>query len=186
MALYCRHHSGKLARQKVRSRQYLESGLSFFELKQKTNKGLTVKHRMPTSGLELKITPDTEEFLSSLALRVSPDFSPVLANDFLRATLADRAEDGSGERVTVDIGLTFATNDRDLPLPGTAIVEVKQPGLNRFTPAMQALRAARVFPTSVSKYCLGVSLLYQNDVKCNGFKPKLLLINRLMREAGYA
>ena len=48
---------------------------------------------------------------------------------------------------------------------------------------MKALRAAGVFPTSVSKYCLGVSLLYE-DVKHNSFKPTLLLIKKLMKEAG--
>lgn len=184
MVLYRLHHAGKLVRHKVRSRQYVESGLSFFEIKQKTNKGLTVKHRLRTGCLNASMTPDTEEFLSSRAPRAELDLSPVLANDFLRATLVNLAEAGVGERITLDIGLTFAANGRGVPLPGTAIVEVKQRGLNRSSPAMQALTAARVFPTRVSKYCLGVSLLCA-DVKHNSFKPQLLAIKKLMKEAGY-
>lgn len=184
MVLYRLHHAGKQARHKVRSRQYVESGLSFFEVKEKTNKGLTIKHRLPTGRLKARMTPDTEEFLSSRAPRAGPDLYPVLANGFLRATLMNLAEAGVGERITVDIGLTFAANGREVPLLGTAIVEVKQRDLNRSSPAMQAMRAARVLPTSFSKYCLGVSLVYE-DVKHNSFKPKLLLIKKLMTEAGY-
>lgn len=37
-----------------------------------------------------------------------------------------------------------------------------------------------IHPTGFSKYCIGVSLLYQN-VKYNNFKPKLRLVHKLMR-----
>ena len=183
MALYRLHHAGKQPRHKLRSREYVESGLYFFEIKEKTNKGLTVKHRLPTRRLTARITPDIEEYLSSRSPRAESDVSPVLINDFTRATLVNREEAGVGERITVDIDLKFAGNGRQVPLPGTAIVEVKQAGVNWSSPAMKTLRAAGVFPTSVSKYCLGVSLLYEY-VKHNSFKPTLVLIKKLMREAG--
>jgi hypothetical protein len=47
-ALYNRHHAGAADRYKVRSRAYIESNLSFFEVKHKTNKKRTIKNRMQT------------------------------------------------------------------------------------------------------------------------------------------
>ena len=47
-ALYQRHHSGGRNRYKVRSREYVDSGLSFLEIKLKTNKDRTIKSRLKT------------------------------------------------------------------------------------------------------------------------------------------
>jgi hypothetical protein len=44
--LYNAHHNGKLNRNKVRYREYVNSELSFFEIKFKDNKNKTVKFRI--------------------------------------------------------------------------------------------------------------------------------------------
>ena len=43
--MYNVHHQGKMNRYKVRHREYVDSGISFFEIKFKSNKGKTVKKR---------------------------------------------------------------------------------------------------------------------------------------------
>ena len=44
-ALFCRHHAGAAVRHKVSGRAYLDTGLSFLEVKAKDNRGRTRVHR---------------------------------------------------------------------------------------------------------------------------------------------
>jgi len=44
--MYNMHHNGKLNRVKVRTRSYVNSGISFLEIKKKNNKGKTTKNRI--------------------------------------------------------------------------------------------------------------------------------------------
>ena len=61
------------------------------------------------------------------------------------------------------------------------MAELKQPGVDRTSPFMQRMRAARVRPAGMSKYCVGVSLLY-SALQHNAFKPTLRTLDRLMKE----
>jgi hypothetical protein len=54
---------------------------------------------------------------------------------------------------------------------------VKQSGINRGSAFIRAMRELSLHPSGVSKYCVGVSLLYES-VKHNNFKPKLRLIDK--------
>ncbi len=47
--MFTMHQNGKLNRQKIRIRSYVESNLSFLEVKNKNNKGRTNKTRVPTN-----------------------------------------------------------------------------------------------------------------------------------------
>src|SRR4051812_18873006 len=46
LALYNKHHNGKLNRYKIRHRTYVESDTGFLEVKFKNNKGRTIKNRV--------------------------------------------------------------------------------------------------------------------------------------------
>jgi hypothetical protein len=181
MDLYFRHHAGDRVRYKVRSREYVDSGVSFLELKRKTNKDRTVKERVRTLA-PLNHGAGVDDFLLSRFPLALPGLAPRLTSEFSRATLAGKRVD---ERVTIDVDLCFSGNGGEASLPGVAIVEVKQAARDRGSPVMHALRSAGITPSGISKYCLGVALLYQG-VKHNSFKPRLLQLEKLMRGDGSA
>ena len=55
LALYLKHHNGRLNRFKVRKRYYVASKLGFFEIKFKNNKGRTVKKRISDDDISTDI-----------------------------------------------------------------------------------------------------------------------------------
>jgi hypothetical protein len=59
--MYMRHHDRQLVRQKIRIRQYVDSNLTFLEIKRKNNKGRTSKKRIIVPGFD--ITADTPSVL---------------------------------------------------------------------------------------------------------------------------
>jgi hypothetical protein len=173
-ALYHQHHAGKANRLKVRARRYLVTGQAFFEVKRKTNKERTVKQRVPTAHLATSAAPAAE------LLAVTPldptTLAPRLWNRFSRLTLVatDRAE-----RLTIDVGLRFAADGRQLALPGVAVAEVKQAGVGRDGGFLAAMHAAHIAPLGFSKYCIGAALLFP-ELKHNRFKPRLRRLAQLM------
>lgn len=175
-ALYLQHHAGKLNRYKVRSRRYVVTDQSFLEVKLKTNKDRTVKRRLPTDSLATSCTPELAGFVAANVPGPAGGLEPKLWNAFTRITLVSRAHP---ERVTIDLDLSFRAGGREIELPGVAIVEVKQDGVDRDSGFIKQLHAAAIQPTSFSKYCIGVSLLYP-QVKHNRFKPKLRLVQKLI------
>jgi len=176
-ALYRRHHAGGHNRYKVRSREYLDSHLSFLEIKHKVDSHRTIKNRMQTPDMVTDITSETDDFMDAYFPLDPEALEPKLWNDFYRITLVSKQQQ---ERLTLDLNLNFGADNRQMSLPGVAIAEVKQAGINRNSVFMQQMRAMRVRPTGFSKYCIGVSLLHPG-VKHNNFKPKLQLINKLMK-----
>ncbi|NTW04425.1 MAG: VTC domain-containing protein, partial [Oscillochloris sp.] len=179
--LYMSHHAGWLNRYKVRSRRYVGTNQSFIEVKLKTNKDRTVKQRISTDSFTMACTPEVSDFIATHTSGEAPALEPKLWNEFSRITLASVSE---RERVTVDLNLRFRGNGQFLPLPGVAIVEVKQDGMSRDSAFIQQLHAVGLYPTGFSKYCVGVSLLY-SEVKHNRFKPKIRLVQKLMGGSSY-
>ena len=51
--MYLRHHDRQLVRQKIRVRQYVDSHLTFLEIKRKNNKGRTSKKRIVVPGFAI-------------------------------------------------------------------------------------------------------------------------------------
>jgi hypothetical protein len=177
MAFYLRHHAGNEVRVKVRSREYTDSRLSYLEIKRKTNKDRTVKERLQTPEPVTQASRQVDDFLLSQYPLAEPGLSPKLSNGFSRATLVSNH---GPERLTLDIDLSFEGNGRTASLPGVAIIEVKQARFDRTSPVISGMRALGIPPRGISKYCIGVALLYP-EIKHNAFKPKLLLLNQLMR-----
>ncbi len=66
-------------------------------------------------------------------------------------------------------------------LPGVAVAEVKQDGFSINSDFIQQMRAMKTPPERFSKYCQGITHFYP-QVKYNRFKPRTLLINRIIRQ----
>jgi len=166
------HHNGKLIRYKVRHREYIESRLGFLEVKFRSNKGRIIKDRiryqnrndMEFAGFIEKHTPYNPGNLKCTVI-----------NHFNRFTLVDH---GLRERVTSDFNISFTTPERNISLNGLVIIEIKQARADKTSLIYQALKKNSIRPASISKYCVGISLLNEKS-KSNNFKQTLLQINKL-------
>jgi len=166
------HHNGKLNRFKVRQREYIESKLGFLEVKIRSNKGRIVKERIRFQN------PNTQSFAGFIEKHTpySPDkLVCTVVNHFNRFTLVDHF---MHERVTTDFNISFTDNTRNISLNGLVIVEIKQAHADKTSLIYQALKKNNIRPASISKYCIGVSLLNEKS-KNNNFKHTILQINKL-------
>ncbi len=182
--LFQSHHRGMGRRVKVRERQYQTTGQLFLEVKQRSNKGVTSKARTEAPDwlhvLEPASMPSDLLDLAGSGGSEAARLVPALWNSYERITLVRR---GQLERVTIDTGLTYTTSGRrQHSADGVAIVEVKQPRIDRNSPFMQRLRELGVRPSGFSKYCIGMSLL-RPEVRHNRFRPKLRALKGLMEGA---
>ena len=87
--MYLNHHNGRLTRQKVRIRTYVDTDDNFFEVKLKNNHGRTKKKRIHLTGADTLLQDGAAEFLEEhtmLPMHLS-DLSPKIGNHFRRITL---------------------------------------------------------------------------------------------------
>jgi len=175
LQMYHAHHRGAAVRYKVRSREYVLSGLTMFEVKQKTLKGQTVKHRLQTPYILTDPRALPHDFINKAYPDVPDDLRPALWNRFWRVTLVNLV---APERVTLDFGLSFLHDGLTFPVPGIAIAEVKQRQRSRNTPFWRHLHDLSIGPSPISKYCLGVTFT-RPWVKQNNFKPLHRKLQRL-------
>jgi hypothetical protein len=181
--LFQQHHTGRRERFKVRTRSYVDSHLSFLEVKHKVRQNRTVKNRIATPALLTAVTPEADAFLNDYLPFAAEVLEPKLWNEYTRITLVSRRD---CERLTLDLRLRFTGYEdsfaagRSLDLPGLAIAEVKQDGLDRGSAFMSRMREMGVRPTGFSKYCAGVAMLFE-EVKHNNFKPKMRLVEKLVQ-----
>ena len=157
LGLYHLHHAGRLPRQKVRLREYVETGDRFLEIKERRNTGQTVKSRVPCT-----------------ALPHCPGLEPTLTVRYRRITLVPLR---GRARVTIDLDLVMARGPECARFPGVAIIEEKR-AERRHSPMDDLLRSFGVRPHSFSKYCVGIASLYP-AVRVNRFKPLLRRLHRL-------
>lgn len=112
---------------KVRTRTYLDSGLTMLEVKSKGCRNATVKHRTTHSNrrhLDLATERFVDERLG--ADGVARTLRPVLTTTYRRITLLSRADNS---RITIDRGLRCVDEyGRCVQLPGSVIVETKTAG----------------------------------------------------------
>lgn len=105
--MYHLHHNRRLTRQKIRTRTYIETGVTYLEVKNKSNKGRTHKRRMALDrSLFAAAATDTAaaDFLRREARYAPEALSPSLATRFVRVTLVNHA---MTERLTIDFDLHF-------------------------------------------------------------------------------
>jgi len=161
---YYDHHQGRRRRFKVRTREYLDTGGKYFEIKLKGLRGKTEKHRIAS---EFLVTPQIEgQYLEVLNRVYRKNYrtdmpyalTPSLMVGYKRCTLV--ALDG-GERVTVDYSIHFsAPENRDSAIrigDDFIIIETKSADGKGF--ADSALKKLKIRKASkCSKYCIGVNL----------------------------
>tara|TARA_B110001450_G_scaffold108825_1_gene102936 strand:+ start:2386 stop:3159 length:774 start_codon:yes stop_codon:yes gene_type:complete len=171
---YFDHHNGRVHRTKIRQRKYVDSELTFLEIKQKNGKGETNKSRIEIPDFELDLSTKSMEFISKVTGQVF-DLQPSLWNRFKRITLVNLKDN---ERATIDINLTYSMNDKEKSYENIVVVEVKQHRFDRKSMLVKTLKKYKYNPYSISKYCIGMVNLYEN-LKYNLFKKKLLKINKI-------
>ncbi|MBN2699327.1 MAG: polyphosphate polymerase domain-containing protein [Bacteroidales bacterium] len=177
MEMYHMHHRGLSFRQKIRFRTYEVSDTVFLEVKEKNNKGITVKKRIRSNGNKGIILSKEEEFLASATPYQHHEIVPVLENTFNRITLVEKNQK---ERITIDYNLCFMSPDRKqiIDLPGLSIAELKREGNLSASEFNTVLRQNGIYPMRFSKYCIGIAML-NPDIPQNRFKAKILKIKKI-------
>ena len=175
--IYLSHHSGKLNRVKIRLRYYTDSGISFFEIKTKTNKGRTIKHRVSITDPNNPFTESSEALLNRKTIYNRLQLLEMIQVNYSRITLVNK---DFSERVTLDTGLGYVFNEQNCSFPELVIAEVKQ-DRNSFSPFISLMQANHLHPKSLSKYCLGIACMDQT-IKYNRFKSHLLYVKKLCKQ----
>ena len=175
---FLEHHNTRSPRQKIRVRTYLDSDLTFLEVKTKNNHGRTKKKRITVPSQERQDVVDAggSDFTQGLTGVTFDDIIPTVQNRFQRITLVNK---GKTERLTIDFNVAFHNfeTDTDADTGNLVIIELKHDG-NVFSPVLDILRELRVQASGFSKYCIG-SVMTNGDLKNNLFKPKLVRISKL-------
>lgn len=174
--MFLEHHNGRKTRQKIRIRSYEQTGLSFLEVKNKNNRGRTVKKRILIPSEETR-HEECLQFLNEHSRYEPYSLTPQLENHFHRITLVNKR---MTERLTIDTDLCFhnVQTGCDCSLDQLVIIELKRDG-NTESPIREILRDLRIKPAGFSKYCMGMALTNQS-LKRNRFKPRLHLLEKMI------
>ena len=175
--MYTTHHNGCLGRQKVRVRRYVDSELTFLEIKNKNNHRRTRKKRIAIDDFSIE-GEEKRRFLEPLCWYDVDTLEPALRNWFNRITLVNKDKT---ERVTIDTDLRYhnMATGIDQALQQAVIIELKRDG-NVPSPLLAMLRDLHIFAHGFSKYCIGTALT-NPEVKKNRLKEKIYYVNRLIK-----
>ncbi|MCD4792128.1 MAG: polyphosphate polymerase domain-containing protein [Bacteroidales bacterium] len=173
--MYNAHHQGKMNRYKVRHREYVDSGISFFEIKFKSNKGKTVKKRIKLNQIEESFSKESRSFIKENTPFIPKSLKSKMYNEFFRITLVNCK---NKERITIDTGLKFKNNFNNVAINSLVITEVKREGFSGSSDFADILKSEKIYSGKISKYCTGTILLY-NNLKHNRFKPRFLNLNKI-------
>lgn len=172
---YQEHHRKRKKRSKVRFRNYVDSNLTFLEVKHKAN-GRIDKQRIQVENEHFVLNDPEWCFLAESDIRIS-DLSLKLTNNYDRITLVSKHD---VERVTFDLNVNFQYGEKAGSLGDVVILELKQPTLSRQTPIYKVLRSEGIRPYNVSKYCIGLIKTHGKDnLKYNRFKKKLIQLDKI-------
>jgi hypothetical protein len=164
---FLQHHNGKLNRHKFRLRHYLETDISYFEKKCKTNKNRTVKERVPCIISEpTEVSVDDNSVIPSLYV------------NYRRITLWNRVVN---ERLTLDYDLYYRRpmQQQGIHLDRLLIAELKRFGKANGSPFLKYSKKHGLTPQSFSKYCMGVCMTDDGTLKKNRFKSTLSKVERI-------
>lgn len=175
--MFTAHHNGKLNRYKIRRRSYVTSGISFLEVKFKSNKGRTIKKRVPSRFNANDFNNDEKDFLNETTPFLVDDLHTSLINNFSRITLVNK---NFKERCTIDFNLQFNTGEKFVALDNLVIVEIKSEGSPSASPLARTLRDSRIKTSGFSKYCVGRAVS-DESLKRNAFKHKIRSIEKIIR-----
>ncbi len=168
---YREHHNRVGVRSKVRYRSYVNSGLTFFEIKQKVH-ARTMKVRQESCVPLGPMWGEDEALLRRELGHYEEAFEPSLIVAYDRLLLVRR---DFAERVTIDLNIHFSGVAASFGLPHVAIFECKQERLDRRSPSMQAIHRR---PQEFSKYCVGLAGC-DPTLKRNRFKATFRAVDAL-------
>lgn len=176
---YRAHLTGKSNRLKVRIRNYVDSKISFIELKKKNNKGRTLKIRQEYKGDFPEVCNETmSQFLKQNGFISDSSLVSTLKVFYQRITLVSKRLD---ERITIDLDLRFFNPDKEKTYQEGCIIEVKQ--LKRtHSPVFNYLQNIKHLKDPLSKYCLGL-LSLRPLISHNLFKSKIYKFNKLINNS---
>lgn len=172
--LYLNHQNQRLNRFKIRTRDYMVSNSSFLEVKRKTNKGQTIKTRMPINACD-NLSQEHYEYLNSVVDLNGNTLIKSSENSFRRITLVSFE---TLERITLDYDLKFYRNGNVVEMPFLSIVEVKRDKAGKRSPIIESLKELKVHARGFSKYCMGLTYLMP-ELKQNSFKKNKLFLKKL-------
>lgn len=164
--LFRDHLQGRRQRYKVRTREYVESGIAFLEVKLKGGRGETIKRRIPHNTDHLGTIPESGKAFIDRCLNEAYDVDleapllPVLQTLYRRSTFV--ALDGT-ERITCDTDLSFVRDGSPQASlrPSFVLIEIKSP--RGRGPSDRTLWRRGVRPGKGSKYCVGVCMTMARD-----------------------
>lgn len=174
--MFRQHQAGHRPRRKVRVRTYVESGLSFLEIKNKDNHGKTFKSRVAVPSVQAVLGSNAgQDFLKSQTGLTFADISPQVANKFRRITLVNYAKT---ERLTIDFNLSFFnySTGESREMTDVVIIELKRDG-RAASPILPMLRQLRIKPSGFSKYCIGQTVT-DSTLHPGIFKKRLVKIRK--------
>ena len=180
-SMFRQHETGHKPRTKVRVRTYLESDITFLEVKKKDNHGKTAKTRIQVPSLDAVerqgIGSDFVNEATGLALT---DLHAVVSNRFKRITLVNLDKT---ERLTIDFDIRFKchASGEESGMDSIVVIELKRDG-RAPSPVLPILRQLRIKPAGFSKYCIGASVTGAQP-RINRFKKRLVKIRKVAEKA---
>jgi hypothetical protein len=171
-SLFKRHAAGKLNRYKIRKRNYVNTGTTFFEIKFKNNRGRTIKSRVQLADQDTLLEAN-KLMKEHTPFNMDGLYEQLLVH-YTRITLIAPE---FKERVTIDTNLGYVKDGNEWEVEGLVIAELKQ-NRTSFSLFAKIMKEYHVRSTSLSKYCLGIARLV-HTVKKNNFKPQMLLVNKI-------
>jgi hypothetical protein len=172
--LYQMHHNGILNRYKLRFRKYVNSGISYFEIKTKTNTNRTIKKRIQVETITDTLNEPLNQYISDHTPGEYHDYVPSLRVFFDRLTFVNTK---AKERLTFDMNLRYISHGIEKQIEKIVIVEVKQEK-HCISPFVQLMKVHRQPKNYLSKYCIGVTCL-NHGLKRNRFKQKIKALIKL-------
>lgn len=172
---YYDHHNGYTNRMKVRSRKYIETNTSFFEIKKKENIDRTSKTREKVDQLIAEIDENKKEAIQQLSRKPIADLMLTLNNKFNRITFVNNEQT---ERLTLDFNIHFSDDLNQKDFSDFYVVEIKQSKSNGRSVVTEVLKKNNIREQSFSKYIFGIIALKDN-VRMNNFLPLIKKINKL-------
>jgi len=173
--MYLDHHNERINRYKIRFREYLDSNLTFLEVKLKNNKGRTQKKRIKVKKCSYKFNEKENEFISQHLPKNFGSINSVLWIYFKRLTMVHKK---NKERLTIDFDLEVYNDNKKIKLNNLCIAELKQEKHSFKSDFFRVMKINKLRSNRISKYCIGMNLL-NNKLKYNKFKHKLLTINKI-------
>lgn len=162
LASYMLAAHGRRRRFKIRTRTYLDSGVSFLEVKTEGAREATVKERIPYELCDRdRLTEEGLAYVKETLTAAMGDvhigsLEPVLSTRYDRTTLFLPE---SGSRATIDVDVTWQSPDgQPWMLDNSVVIETKSgsaPG-----PLDRHLWAHGVRPCRISKFATGMAALH--------------------------